>query len=69
MICINCASEDMKFVTCYDGPKTGFSWNLYSCDSCGWICKEDVWDNAGQTWLPLKGVIKRVLPVILVNSK
>jgi hypothetical protein len=48
MIC-KCG-EDMECIATWDDCNT-WAYNLYACPDCGNICKENVWDNKGQTWI------------------
>ena len=57
MKCHYCANE-MKGIGCADHPDKGYAYNLFQCDECAAICKEDVWDNKGQTWIPTDNTIK-----------
>ncbi len=43
--------KDMKFIACSDNPNEGFAYNIYHCDECMVLCKENVWDNAGKFWV------------------
>jgi hypothetical protein len=33
------------------------AFNLYLCEDCGMIMKEDVWHDAGELWVDLTGVV------------
>ena len=47
----------MRGLTGFDTGSNGhedgndYAFNLYICDSCGNICKENVWHNKGLTWI------------------
>lgn len=49
-----CGNE-MKFVYCDDHPMTDddydYAFNLYACQWCGRLCKQDVWCGAGFIWI------------------
>lgn len=47
----------LEFVS--DSPTMGIAYNVYSCKSCLTICREDVWKNAGKTWITGDGTISR----------
>lgn len=47
----------LQFVN--DNPNEGFAYNVYECAPCGVVCKEDVWANAGVTWLMSDGTSMR----------
>jgi len=44
---MKCCNNKPKFIECFDNPNTGFAWNLYLCEECGSLFKEDVWENKG----------------------
>jgi hypothetical protein len=44
---IICCDSRMSSAAGHDDPKTGFAFNLYLCDYCGTIVRENVWDNKG----------------------
>ncbi len=55
MKCRDCDS-DMKGESVFDNPhgdRKGrlTAWNLYSCEECGTIARENVWDNKGIVWV------------------
>ena len=56
MICRKCAGK-MKGVCVWDNPDEGHAYNLYQCQTCGAICKEDVWDDKGETWVLIDNII------------
>lgn len=38
--------------SCNGHPGGGdIAWNLYTCDDCGNVCRENVWDNKGIVWI------------------
>ena len=41
----------------WDDPNQGYAFNLYICNNCGDIVKEDVWEDAGKTILSVSGEI------------
>ena len=48
----------MSFVSVFDTGSSGidgksFAYNLYQCDYCGMVCRENVWDNQGKVWIPV----------------
>jgi hypothetical protein len=50
---------DMIFVACDDSPNEGYAFNLFHCPYCGSICKQDVWDDAGEIWISCRNEIER----------
>ena len=56
LACAVCGAE-MAFIACGDtcsgSNEHGESraWNVYHCSACEVICREDVWDRPGRTWL------------------
>lgn len=47
MNCPECERE-MSFPACYDEGCDGkYAYNLYQCEYCGVLVKQDVWDNKG----------------------
>lgn len=49
---------DMTMVGAWDDAQaTDHAYNLYVCDACGRICKEDVWEHRGRRWLSLDGTL------------
>ena len=67
MKCAKCGGTmRLKFVS--DNPTMGIAYNVYSCDDCLTICREDVWKNAGKTWITGDGTISRgnetILPMV-----
>lgn len=60
MQCKSC-SNDMEFISCWDKPEYSdlleYAFNLYICNECGTICKEDVWDNEGTLWITKKNEV------------
>lgn len=58
MKCAKCGGNmGLEFVS--DNPTMGIAYNVYSCDDCLTICREDVWKNAGKTWITGDGTISR----------
>lgn len=50
--------DSMDFIACHDNPSKGIAYNLYQC-SCGSVCREDVWNSKGKTWLAEDNEITR----------
>lgn len=48
--CISCG-DTLEFIGCSDNPDEHIAYNLYHCWSCLIMVREDVWDNAGLTWI------------------
>jgi hypothetical protein len=44
----------MSLSAVYDTGSSGesFAWNLWSCQSCGMVARENVWDSTGVVWVP-----------------
>lgn len=54
MYCRICEME-MSLVSVWNGGMDSpqeYAYNLYTCDVCGTITKEDVWDNKGLLVIP-----------------
>ncbi len=49
---LQCCSQDTKFVCCWDNPEKGYAYNLYQCELCGTLHKENVWNDKGITAIP-----------------
>lgn len=58
--CLICKEEGMEGITGYDNPNSGYAFNLSMCNGCGAICKEDVWNNKGETWISAEGRVSVV---------
>lgn len=60
MKCIqeNCETL-MDFIECGDNPNEGYAFNVYFCQICDILVKEDVWKNAGLTILYPDGRIEK----------
>ncbi len=44
--------EAMKLLFAWDdGEKNAY--NLYGCERCGRVCKENVWENKGVIWIDI----------------
>lgn len=58
---MNCkCGADMRILTVWDSPNAGYAYNLYECKSlCGMLCKDDVWNNSGLTWIHIDGTIEK----------
>jgi len=51
--------KEMRGVGCWDDAQlTDHAFNLYLCEGCGMICKEDVWEHKGLRWLQLDGTFQ-----------
>lgn len=57
MQCREC-NHKMTGVGVHDDPNSGFAYNLYQCDYCGCICKDNVWNNPGELWINAHNEIK-----------
>jgi len=57
MIC-KCGEEMKLKIVWDDAQATDHAFNIYLCDGCGMICKEDVWEDKGNRWINLKGELK-----------
>lgn len=57
--CSECKEDALEFVTCWDNPDSGFAFNVYLCENCGTLLKEDVWKNAGRTIIHLNGDVTK----------
>ena len=57
MECKDCKSK-MKLVLVWDDAQmTDHAFNLFACEKCGLLCKEDVWEDEGKRWIALTGEI------------
>ena len=56
LFCRECKTE-MSLLSVGDDPKKGYAFNIYQCDSCDTLCKHDVWDNSGFTWILTNGEV------------
>jgi hypothetical protein len=55
--------NQMVFVFCWDNAQQtdrDHAFNVYGCDSCGRIFKEDVWEDKGELWIGLEGPEEKV---------
>lgn len=34
------------------------AYNLYQCDDCGMLCRENVWDHAGILWIDTNNTVE-----------
>ena len=53
MNCRRCKSL-MQFVWCYDTGTSGdqdVAMNIYACNDCGTVCRENVWSFKGVVWV------------------
>jgi len=53
----NCCNESLALVSVYDAPESGYAYNLFVCQSCGTIIKEDVWSNSGTLTVKTNGEV------------
>jgi hypothetical protein len=44
---IICCGVEMEVVFIWDDPHVGYAFNLYACNDCGRLIKEQVWNNSG----------------------
>lgn len=44
-------NTEMKFIACNDSPNEGWAYNVYHCDACGTLCKDNVWGNKERIWI------------------
>lgn len=52
-----CGAGEMNFRWCWgDRRQTDHAFNVYGCEDCGRILKNDVAADKGETWLALSGV-------------
>ncbi len=57
---MECKCEiEMTFISCYDNPNTGFAYNLYVCNHCGMIMKDNVWNDPCNYWWEENGKITK----------
>lgn len=59
MICKLCQSADVQNEFCGDNQNEGYAFNVFHCNKCNAICKQDVWENAGEIWIGADGEIFR----------
>lgn len=45
-----------------DDLDLGYAYNLFLCNRCGSICKEDVWKGKGQIWIDVTNNVIKVIP-------
>lgn len=61
---MECCNAYMNLIAVYDqgvsSEREAYAYNLYQCYSCGALCKEDVWSNAGITWITVDGSIQHL---------
>lgn len=43
---MKCCGYDMEFSLASDNPNKGWAFNLYVCEECGMVVKEDVWSKS-----------------------
>lgn len=55
-----CKCKDtMKLIATWDNPELNYAFNLYACDHCGMIMKQNVWDNAGELWVAVDNQVEQ----------
>ncbi|MHA1795577.1 MAG: hypothetical protein ACTSUK_05660 [Promethearchaeota archaeon] len=48
--------KKMKYIYGWDdAQETDHAYNLYACEYCGLLLKEDVWNDRGLRWIFLDG--------------
>jgi len=57
MLCTECNSQTTG-IAVYDNPNNGYAYNVYQCDGCGTIIKENVWKDKGYTIITLDDKVK-----------
>lgn len=68
--CTASDASEMVNVCCFDTGLTAndvgqsFAYNLYVCNDCGRIAKEDVRSRPGITWLTAEGGVERTGPEV-----
>jgi NMD protein affecting ribosome stability and mRNA decay len=55
MIC-RCGQKMQCLYVWDDAQETDHAFNVYACDKCGRLLKDDVWNDKGQIWIGLSGV-------------
>lgn len=68
MKCIHCQDNpegEMEILVGYDDPYPGkgkllIAFNIYYCKYCGSLCRRDVWQRAGETWIFTDGTIHKI---------
>lgn len=50
MQCRGC-QEEMALAEVWECGEQKHCWNLYACDGCGAVCRENVWDDKGEVWV------------------
>jgi len=55
---MNCkCGKKMKLIFVWDDSQlTDHAYNIYACQDCGRIMKEDVWEDKGEIWIGLSGI-------------
>lgn len=53
----NCSVQrpEMKLVYVWADPNEGFAFNVFACNECGRLTKNNIWNNAGNTTVLLNG--------------
>lgn len=60
---IKCCGQEAKLLLAWDdAQKTDHAYNLYACENCGIIYKEDVWNDKGLRAIYLDGRMKEASP-------
>lgn len=52
-----CCASPTKMIFVWDSPNAGYAYNLYACEGCGKLHKQDVWTNKGTLTLDIKNVV------------
>jgi hypothetical protein len=51
--------DEMSGLGVWDDPDDGYAFNVYLCEYCGMIIKEDVWEDSGFTCIDMKNNITK----------
>jgi len=68
MKCKQCdlnSDNHMELVATYDDPQPPggghvYAYNVFQCRYCGALCKQNVWHDAGETWITLDNFINGI---------
>jgi len=67
--CLQCSSAKPELIQVFDDPSKGFAYNVFWCDHCGTLYREDVWKNAGVTILAQNGdIIHKTRKEVIAES-
>lgn len=55
-----CCKSPTKNIFVWDSPYIGYAYNLYGCEFCGSIFKQDVWANKGTVQINVKNELTKV---------